>query len=269
MENNKTISVILPIKSAKTGFFEDYFKKAIESLKLQKSPVDELIIVHTKETLLETHLKDFDFGDLNVRFLEWTTEPNFAEQINAGVKEAKSEWVSFFEFDDEYSNIWFKNVKEYMDFYPTTSAFLPIVVDVDENGIFKGFTNEATFAANISEEMGILVNDTLQAYQNFQFSGQVIKKDVYLKFGALKSNLKLTFGYEYFLRLTNNGIKFLTIPKIGYKHTNLRNGSIFWQYKNDEDYRLTDDEVRFWVENAKKEYLFINQREINYEPQEV
>ena len=52
--------------------------------------------------------------------------------------------------------------------------------------IFKikiGFTNEATFALNISSEMGVLTNETLQTYQNFQLSGMVIKKDSYLNFG--------------------------------------------------------------------------------------
>jgi hypothetical protein len=60
----------------------------------------------------------------------------------------------------------------------------------------------------------------------------------------------------------------MTIPRIGYKHTNLREGSIFWNYKNGDD-RLVDDEVRFWIDSAKNEYKFINQREIKFEPQEV
>ena len=68
--------------------------------------------------------------------------------------------------------------------------------------------------------------------------------------------------------MTYNGVKFMTIPRIGYKHINLREGSIFWSYKNGDD-KLLEDEVRFWVDKAKKEYLFINQREIKYEPVEI
>ena len=60
----------------------------------------------------------------------------------------------------------------------------------------------------------------------------------------------------------------MSIPKIGYKHTNLRNGSIFWNYKNGED-ALTPNEVKFWIDSAKKEYFFTNDRVIKYEPQEV
>jgi hypothetical protein len=56
----------------------------------------------------------------------------------------------------------------------------------------------------------------------------------------------------------------MTIPRIGYKHVNLREGSIFWNYKNGDSV-LSDNEVKFWIESAKKEYFFINDRAIKYE----
>lgn len=258
------VSVILPIKSSGARGFQEYFTKCIESLKVQKVKINELVIVHTDESSLVEYLNGFDFGDLSVVKHSWTKEPNFSEQVNYGVRVAKSKWISIFEFDDEYANIWFKNVKQYGEIYPEVDAFLPIVVDTDEKGSFAGFTNEATFALNISSEMGILSNDTLQTYQNFQPSGMVIKKSSFTDFGGLKNSFKLTFGYEMFLRLTHNSLKIMTIPKIGYKHTNLREGSIFWNYKNGDSI-LSDDEVRFWIESAKKEYFFINDRAIKYE----
>ena len=165
-------------------------------------------------------------------------------------------------------SVWFVWLLKYTIAHPEVDAFLPIVIDTDEKGQFAGFTNEATFALNIAAEMGILSNETLQTYQNFQISGMVIKKSSFVDFGLLKPSFKLTFGYEFFLRMTNNSVKIMSIPKIGYKHINLREGSIFWNYKNGDD-NLTDEEVRFWVESAKKEYLFINDRAIKYEPQTV
>jgi glycosyltransferase involved in cell wall biosynthesis len=262
------VSVILPIKSSKANGFVEYFEKAITSLKNQTVKINELIIVHTDETYLTEFLNGFDFGDLTVKKIVWTKEPNFADQVNHGVKSSDSKWVSLFEFDDEYSNIWFKNVEKYSIAHSDVDAFLPIVIDTDDKGQFAGFTNEATFALNIASEMGILSNETLQTYQNFQISGMVIKKSAYIDFGLLKPSFRLTFGYEFFLRMTNNSVKIMSIPKIGYKHVNLREGSIFWNYKNGEDV-LTDEEVRFWVESAKKEYFFINDRAIKYEPQTV
>lgn len=260
------VSVILPLKSAGAIDFKEYFTKCIESIKNQKTKINELVIVHTDETLLVEFLNSFDFGDLSVSKYQWDKEPNFSKQVNFGVASAKSKWVSLFEFDDEYSTIWFKNTDTYSKAFPDTEVFLPLVVDTDEKGLFAGFTNEATFAMNISSEMGFLTNDTLQQYQNFQISGMVIKKQTFLDWGGLKASFKLTFGYEFFLRLTHNSVKIMTIPKIGYKHINLRTGSIFWNYKNGDNV-LTSDEVKFWIDSAKKEYFFINDRAIKYETQ--
>ena len=270
METTKkfNVSVILPIKSALPLNFDEYFGKCIESLKIQKVGINELVIVHTNETQLVDFLNGFDFGELNVKKYLWENEPNFAEQINYGVEKSTSEWVSVFEFDDEYSAIWFKNVQIYSESHPDVDAFLPIVVDIDDKNTFAGFTNEATFAVNVSNEMGFLTNETLHTYQNFQISGMVIKKSSYIDFGMMKPSFKLTFGYEFFLRMTHNSVKFLTIPRIGYKHINLRPGSIFWNYKNGNE-PLTEDEVRFWIESAKKEYFFNSDRAIKYVPQSV
>lgn len=258
------ISVILPIKSTKTLDFTTYFEKAINSLKEQKTQINELVIVYCDETQLVEFLESYDFGDLNVKKMIWTEKPNFASQINYGVQNASSQWVSIFEFDDEYSKIWFNNVKKYGEAYPKVDVFLPIVVDTDEKGKFVGFTNEATFALNIATEMGILTNEVLQDFQNFQMAGMVVKKDVFIDLGMVKPTFKLTFGYEMFLRLTHSGVKVMTIPRIGYKHTNFREGSIFWNYKNGEE-TLTQNEIKFWIDSAKSEYFFTNDREIKFQ----
>jgi hypothetical protein len=268
MENYINLSVILPIKSAAVKDFDELFEKAINSLKNQKSLFNELIIVHTDETKLVDTINGFDFGDLNVKKLLWDKEPSYSNQINFGVENSSSEWVSFFEFDDEYSSIWFKNVKLYSEAYKDVQAFLPIVVDIDDKGLFAGFTNEASFAANFSNEIGYLNNETLQSYQNFQSAGMVIKKSSFEEYGKFKPSIKLTFVYEFLLRMTYNNVKIMTIPRIGYKHLNLREGSIFWNYKNGSEV-MSPDEVKFWIESAKKEYFFTIDRNIKYEPQTV
>ncbi len=162
MENKVDISVILPIASSFGKDFDILFEKAIDSIKKQQVSINELIIVHSDEESLCTKLNSFDFGDLNVSKYVFEGDPTYSGQMNFGIEKAKNPWVSFFEFDDEYSSIWFKNVQKYMESYPEVQAFLPIVVDTDEKGVFKGFTNEATFAANFSQEMGILTNETLK-----------------------------------------------------------------------------------------------------------
>ena len=266
MENKISLSVILPIKSAKAKDFDELFGKAINSLKEQKVDFEELVIVHTQEETLITLLDNYDFGNINVTKFLWDKEPNYASQINYGVEQAKGTWVSLLEFDDEYSSIWFKNVKKYSESYPDVQMFLPVVVEVDDKGMFAGFTNEATFAANFTQEMGFLTNETLQDYQNFQTAGSVIKKSVFEDFGGFKPSIKLTFVYEFLLRLSYNSVSIMTIPKLGYKHVNMREGSIFWTYKNGEN-KMIEDEVKFWIQTAKKEYFFTDDRVIKYQPE--
>ena len=264
MENKISLSVILPIKSAKAKDFDELFGKAINSLKEQKVDFEELVIVHTQEETLITVLDNYDFGNINVTKVLWDKEPNYASQINYGVEQSKGTWVSLLEFDDEYSSIWFKNVKKYSESYPDVQMFLPVVVEVDDKGMFAGFTNEATFAANFTQEMGFLTNETLQDYQNFQTAGSVIKKSVFEDFGGFKPSIKLTFVYEFLLRLSYNSVSIMTIPKLGYKHVNMREGSIFWTYKNGEN-KMIEDEVKFWIQTAKKEYFFTDDRVIKYQ----
>lgn len=264
MENNFNISVILPVSTTKVRDFEMHFKKAIDSLRSQIVKSSELVIVHSEEESLVNFLENFDFSEINVKKIKFTEKPNYSSQVNLGIENSSYEWISFFEFDDEYSPIWFKNVKKYSEIYPDAEGFLPIVIDVDTKSAFAGFTNEATFAANFAQEIGILTNDMLHNYQNFQSAGMAIKKSILQNFGGFKSSVKLTFVYEFLLRMTYNSVKIMTIPKFGYKHLNMRENSIFWDYKFGND-KLSEEEIKFWVSTAKKEYFFVDDRNIKYE----
>jgi hypothetical protein len=51
----------------------------------------------------------------------------------------------------------------------------------------------------------------------------------------------------------------------------MRPGSLFWEYKNSEmpEMRITPEEAKFWMESAKKEFLYTDDRQITYEPNEA
>ena len=263
------LSVILPISSTKTKNFKELFNSCITSINNQTVLPDELVIVHSDEESLKSFLNDYEFtGSTLVHLIENTGDTDFSTQVNLGVSKSQNEWISIIEFDDEYASIWFKNVQRYVNSYPEVSGFLPIVVDVDEKGVFAGFTNEATFAANMNTEIGYLTNEVLLNYQNFQSSGMVIKKSIFQEFGGFKKSIKLTFVYEFLLRLSYNSVQIMTIPRIGYKHMNMREGSIFWNYKFGNN-KITEDEVAFWISAAKREHFFIEDRDIKYEPTNV
>jgi hypothetical protein len=256
------ISVIIPIHTTENNLIL-WLKNAIKSVENQSVRPDSVLIVRGTNEELKKEIESIDLGDIKdiVRIVENNTgKEDFASQVNFGVTHIDTEYFSVLEADDEYSKIWFKNVKTYISSYPETDIFLSMVVETDTSGNFLSFTNEPVWAKDFSEEMGIIDENTIQSYPNFNTSGMVIKTEKYKEFGGYKSSMKLSFIYEFLLRMTHNSCRTMVIPKLGYKHTNQREGSLFKSYKE----FINPDEARFWMNLAKKEYFFTQDRDITY-----
>jgi hypothetical protein len=266
MGKNTNISVILPVHELNEET-KILFNNSIQSVADQIVRPDELVIVVPKDSEVASYVKSLDFGDLKsiVTIAENEGETDFASQTNYGVSVAKSDWVSFLEYDDEYSKIWFSNVVKYREAHTDVEIFMPIIVDVDANKQFIGLTNEAVWAQSFSDELGILDNNALLTYQNFNIDGIVIKKSLINDFGGFKPSIKLTFIYEFLLRMTFKAVRTMVIPRFGYMHMNQRNGSLFSSYKE----TLNPTEAKWWLAQAKKEYYFAKDRNTTYQQQTV
>jgi len=254
----KKITIILPIHK-----FDELYKlmaqNAVNSVKDFHDDVI-LMIVHPRKLKVE-----LDSGQkLEIQYVSHDKSSDFCSQVNEGIDNCKTEWFSILEVDDEYKSIWLKSFDEYSKSFTDVDVFLPIVKDINVEGKFLSFTNESVWAYGFSENQGYLDNEILLDFQNYQISGGIYKTNVIKENGNLKDNIKLTFGYEFLLRLTHNGVKIMTIPKIGYQHVNFREDSLFWNYKNDETSILSENEVKFWLDAAKREFFFKNKRELNY-----
>ena len=261
------ISLIIPVHTLDDSV-KEYFEKAINSVSEQKTLPDEVLVVRSNDKKLTKFLDSFDYGELKdiIKVIEnETVNYDFQSQINYGVSQTTTNYFSFLEYDDVLSPIWFDNVVRYRESYPEVGVFLPIIFECDENGQFISFTNENVWVQNVSETMGYLDNNTLQKVQNFNFDGMVVNKETFLEHGGLKKNMKLTFTYEFLLRLSYLDIPIMVIPKLGYKHINNRAGSLFDEYKN----TVNVLESKFWLNKAKKEYFFTEDREITYEVETV
>ena len=254
------ITVIIPVFNVNV----ELFNNANTSLKQQIEAPEAVLLVVGDKTEDYNLIKDIDYGDLNITILNHKESTTFATQMNLGVGACKTKWFSFLEQDDEMSSLWFKNVVKYRNVYSDVHIFLPLILDVNSEGIFLGMANEAVWASEFSDEMGYLDNAALLRFQNFNFDGMVMLKEAYQEFGGLKDSVKLTFMYEFLLRLTYNSCKLMVIPKLSYKHVNLRVGGLFSTYKNELSY----DESRWWLALAKKEYFHVNDRKILYEKTE-
>lgn len=256
------ISVILPVHEL-NEVTKPMLINAIKSVEEQKVKPDELLIVVPSGSEASEYIKTLEVKGVQLVIVLNDGPTDFASQVNLGVSKATSEWVSFLELDDEYANIWFKNVVEYRKAHDNVGIFMPLVVDVDPTGTFIGFTNEAVWANSFSDELGILDLNALLTYQNFNIDGIVMKKSIYEEFGGFKPSMKLTFIYEFLLRMTFKDVRVMTIPRFGYKHLNQRPDSLFANYRNTMD----PIEVKWWLSQAKKEYYFEKDRKITYDSQ--
>ena len=261
MREITNITVIVPI-NALSETEVPYFDKAINSIKNMETKPDEVIITMCNCEDLNKFINEYNFDGLNVTKLINPDANNFAKQINFAAASVKTKYFSILEFDDEYTSKWFSHIKIYEKHYPEVKIFLPIVVDINPEKAFLGLTNEAVWAMNFGDELGFLDEQSLNNFPNFQTSGAVIETESFLTFGGFKSNIKLTFIYELLLRLIHQDVKAMTIPKVGYIHTNLRENSLFWSYKVNQEMAISPKEADFWIQMARKEYFYPYEREI-------
>ena len=255
----KNITVILPIHKINEEY-QQMLDTAIKSVEQFYNDVKLSIVCPTE---LKDSLK-LNSELLEINVVENAGETDFCSQINAGVEKCDTEWFSILEVDDTYRPVWLKSISDYVKIYPDNDIFLPIVRDINSEDKFISFMNESVWAYGFTERQGFLDNEVLLDFQNYQISGGLYKTKVVKDNGGLKGNIKLTFGYEFLLRMTHNGAKIMTVPKVGYEHKNLREDSLFWILKNDENTKMGEKEVKYWLDAAKKEFFFKNKRDINY-----
>jgi hypothetical protein len=257
----KNITVILPLHSVE-GDYKEMLKNAITSVgDFHNDVIVSIVCPKSVGDQLNFPITD----KVEIKIITNEGQTDFCSQVNLGIEKCETEWFSILEVDDEFKPIWLKSVNEYVKTYTDVDVFLPIVRDINVEGKFISFTNESVWAYGFTEKQGYLDNEVLLDFQNYQISGGLYRTQVVKDNGSFKENIKLTFGYEFFLRLTHNGVKIMSVPKIGYQHLNFREESLFWEYKNNEETKLKEDEVKFWLETAKKEFFFKNKRDVNYE----
>lgn len=257
----KNVSVIIPVLELNDRT-NKYLDNAILSIIEQKELPGEVIIV--TPDFSGADLKNFDkIKDITEVMINQSENTDFCSQVNMAVDGAKNEFFSILELDDEYSKIWFKNVRQYQEENPTMDIFLPITVEMSEEGKFLDLTNQPTWAQGFNEKspLGHLEHERLLEYQNFSIGGAVIRKSKFQEVGGLKPSMKLTFIYEFLLRLSFNQGTGMTIPRIGYKHISERKDGLLVTTLESMD----SVERKWWLDKAKKEFYFNNDRQISYE----
>lgn len=246
--SNMTIIVPLVEYKEEHNFFIERMWKSILS-----TEVKNVIFVGPTSTInyIKTMVED---ETIDVLYLENNKNTELQFQINKAVKDVKTEYFSILEFDDAYTDFWFKNVQHHIKHQPDTGLFIPLVEVLDYEHLDMGaiaYANEPVWASFFSDEIGTIDNASLQNFFNFVVSGGVFKKSDFLYTGGLKNNIKVFFWYEYLLRMTHNGKKVYVIPKVGCEHIVNRTDSLTSEFG-----AMDQDELDFWFEAAKEEYRY-------------
>lgn len=256
------ISIIIPIhKYSET--IQNYLNNAIESIKKQENnDLLNVIIISPQDILNELIPKINENNKLNITFLKNEGNTDYQSQVNLAVESVNTDYFTVLEFDDELSSAFINNGEKYIKNYPEIDIFLTMIIEVNEKNEGLKLTNETVWAQQFvgeNGEMGYLNINALKQYTDFKLSGAIIKKSEFINIGKYKSNIKLTFMYEFLLRALNNACKIFTIPKIGYRHLATRKDSLFGNYQKN----MSINERKFWFETATKESNFINDRPID------
>lgn len=263
------ISIIIPVHEYNDSV-KTLLDNAIDSVrkqeKIDKSPKIYLVCAKSIENEIEKYLKSPSEFENNpeIELVVNEEETDFQSQINLGVSKVDTEYFSILELDDEYSTTYFYNVLKYINHedFSDVDIFLSMIIETNEKNESIKLTNEVVWAQQFvgeNGEMGFLNLNSLKQYSDFKISGSVIKKEEYQNIGGLKKNIKLTFNYEFLLRAINNACRIFTIPKIGYKHLNGREGSLFVEYQKS----MPMNERNFWFETATRESNFTTDRVID------
>ena len=261
------ITTIIPVHE----YSEDInmlLNKALDTVSKQDKIADErplVLVVYAaeldKDILFSKNRKEA-WENLTVTYLKNEGKTDFQSQMNFAVKSVETDWFTILEFDDELSTTYYKNALDHIGSIEDIDLFLPILVETNENQEILKITNETVWSKQFvgeNGEMGYLNVNALNQYTDFKFSGGIFNKEEFEAVGGLKSNIVLTFTYEYLLRVLNNGGNIYIIPKIGLKHFATREGSLFDTYST----TLSINERKFWFDTAKKESNFFNDRVID------
>ena len=253
----KDLVVIIPIEDISTDEQKEFVTNAVKSVD------DSNVLFVGSKSAIES-LKDVEgLADRTyATVINSGKKHDYASQVMCALKSVKSKYFSVLEFDDTYSDIWFKNVATYIENdNDETFAFFPLTEVIDCNSKMPfGYANEAVWASSFSDEIGCFDIQSFEDYFNFNASGAVFKTDEFLSLGGLKPSLKLVVWYEFILRALYKNKRLFVIPKVGYYHTVNRPDSITTKYAEE----MTEKEAEWWVDTAKKEYFFPHDRKKTY-----
>lgn len=188
------------------------------------------------------------------------TELDFATQINKAVFDCVTPYFTILEYDDMYSDNYFKNMQEFIKKHSEYSVILPVNEYINTNEETVSFGNEIALDPSFADEIGVIGLEELQLFMDFNCTGGLFKTEDFISLGGLKKSLKIAAWYEFLMRVCYKSKKIYVLPKIGYLHTVGREDSYMEQMQK----TLTQEEGKFLIDTARQEYFFKEDRNIQF-----
>ena len=250
--------------------------KKIESLlKIAKKPTIKTVITNEKGEP-EEKINKAKAIKLNIVKTGVSNFPKvFNDLFNIAI-ENKYEAFSIVEVADAIGSNWYEIANIYMQENEEVGFFLPLVRNFQNGGLI-GLMNEACWAEGIAEEAGKFDMNLLNRFNCANPLGAVYKVEELKEYSEekdgrflpMKESIKISHYYEFFLRMVYNDIKMMTIPRVGYdfrvddvKEFNHSSSKVPGNISTIplDNGGIKPEEVSFWVDLAKKEYFFDEDR---------
>ena len=254
----KDITIIIPVHKYNEKI-KGMLENAFESINKNQEnyTFGKLIpLVVAPNEVLENFGEDFGEKAFYHTARNITDNTDFCSQINFAVKKVETDYFSILEFDDVYTDKWFKMAHDYFYSNESVSLFLPLNILTDVNHQQFQYGNEIAWTSSFSNEIGYLDYDCLQDYSSFNLTGGIFNTEDFKKIGGFKSSIKIAFNYELLLRLTKKELKVFVVPKEGYIHVIGREDSLTDEYNQ----TIEQEEIKKWFDLAKIECAFTEDR---------
>jgi len=247
-------------------------KEIIENPKITVTNTDKEGKKTTEEVISETKIN-------YILAFEDNKNGTFAHLFNDVFNNAvENDYESFsiIERNDIVGLNWYSNANTYMTELPENDVVFPIIRST-VNGTFSNNANEAPWAEGLAEEAGKVDLNLLNRFNCMLPLGAVFKighikeesDKINGRYFPMKESMKLSHYYEFLMRMVYLDAKMISVPRIGYE-TRVLTLDNFNHYSCKipqnlvqipvEKGGLTPEEAQFWMDLAKKELYFDEDR---------
>jgi glycosyltransferase involved in cell wall biosynthesis len=203
------MSLRLPKISIVTPSFNqgDFIEEALISVKDQKYPDVEHIVIDGASTDRTVEILQRYAGTPGWEHLHWISEPDRGQSdaLNKGFRMAKGDIIGWMNSDDRYRQGCFARITQGFTEHATADVLYGDYTWMDESGYVTDIRREIEFSRFILSYHHVLYIGTVSTF---------FRRRLFDEGNFLNINLQYAMDYEFFLRLAEKGYHFKHLPSV-------------------------------------------------------